>query len=100
MVSSVFNGTNGIGQQLDKLLNEYTLSSVGQMDKRTASVNAALSALSKQQSQLATYQQTLTAQYNAQFTALNRLLTSVNNSKTYLTHLFGGDGSPGAMNKR
>ena len=100
MVSSVFNGKNGIGQQLDKLLNEYTLSSVGQMDKRTASVNAELSALSKQQSELATYQQTLTAQYNAQFTALNRLLTSVNNSKTYLNHLFGGDGSPGAINKR
>jgi flagellar hook-associated protein 2 len=99
-VSSLFNGTNGIGQQLDKLLNDYTLATVGQVDKRTASINAELSSLSKQQNDLATYQQTLTAQYNAQFTALNRLLTSISNSKTYLNHLFGGDGSPGAMNKR
>lgn len=100
MAASVFNATNGIGQQLDKLLNEYTLASVGQMDKRTASVNAALTSLAKQQSDLATYQQTLTSQYNAEFTALNRLLTSISNSKTYLNHLFGGDGSPGALNKR
>lgn len=100
MASSVFNGTNGIGQQLDKLLSEYTLSTIGQMDKRTASINADLSSLAKQQSDLATYQQTLTSQYNAEFTALNRLLTSISNSKTYLNHLFGGDGSPGALNKR
>ncbi len=100
IASSVFNGTNGLGQRLDTLLNEYTLSSVGQVDKRTASINAELSSLTKQQSDLATYQQTLTAQYNAQFTALNRLLTSIGNSKTYLNHLFGGDGSPGSLNKR
>ena len=99
-VASVFNGTNGIGQQLDKVLNEYTLSTVGQMDQRTASINAELSSLTKQQNDLATYQKTLTAQYNAQFTALDRLLTSISNSKTYLNHLFGGDGSPGALNKR
>ena len=99
IAASVFNGKNGIGQQLDQLLNEYTLSTIGQMDKRTASINAQLSSLTKQQSDLTAYQQTLTAQYNAQFTALDRLLTSVSNSKAYLNRLFGGDGSPGTMHK-
>ncbi|PMS20338.1 flagellar hook protein FliD [Trinickia dabaoshanensis] len=99
-VSSVFNGKNGIGQQLDKVLGEYTLTTVGQMDKRTASINEELKSLTKQQGELATYQQTLTAQYNAQFTALNRLLTTINNSKTYLNALFGGNGAAGTLNKR
>ncbi|RDU97419.1 flagellar filament capping protein FliD [Trinickia dinghuensis] len=99
-VSSVFNGTNGIGQQLDKLLNEYTLSTIGQLDKRSASINDELTSITKQQSDLTTYQQTLTAQYNAQFNALNRLLTTVSNNKTYLNQLFGGNGAAGTLNKR
>jgi flagellar hook-associated protein 2 len=99
-VSSVFNAKNGIGQQLDKMLGDYTQTTVGQMDKRTASINEELKSLTKQQGELATYQQTLTAQYNAQFTALNRLLTTLNNSKTYLNALFGGNGSAGTLNKR
>ncbi|WP_116141494.1 flagellar filament capping protein FliD [Trinickia diaoshuihuensis] len=100
IVSSVFNAKNGIGQQLDKMLGDYTLTTVGQVDKRTASINEELKSLTKQQGELATYQQTLTAQYNAQFTALNRLLTSLNNSKTYLNALFGGNGAAGTLNKR
>jgi flagellar hook-associated protein 2 len=100
IVSSVFNAKIGIGQQLDKMLGDYTLTTVGQVDKRTASINEELKSLTKQQGELATYQQTLTAQYNAQFTALNRLLTSLNNSKTYLNALFGGNGAAGTLNKR
>ncbi|RKP52254.1 flagellar filament capping protein FliD [Trinickia fusca] len=99
LVSSVFNGTNGIGQQMNKFLDAYTQTTIGQVDKRTASINSSLLTVSKQQNELVAYQQTLTTQYNAQFTALNRLLTRVNNNRNYLNQLFGGNGSPGTMNK-
>ena len=34
---------------------------------------------------------------NAQFTALNKLMTTMNNNKNYLTQLFGGNNNAGAL---
>jgi len=99
MVQSVFNGTNGIGEQLNTFLNSYTESSVGQIDQRSASINSDLTSLTQQQSSLTAYQQSLTDQYNAQFTALNNLMTQMQSNTTYLNQLFGGNGSAGTLNK-
>ncbi|HEX7682296.1 MAG TPA: flagellar filament capping protein FliD [Trinickia sp.] len=100
MVQNVFNGTNGIGEQLNAFIDSYTKSSIGQIDQRSATINADLTSLTQQQSTLATYQQTLTDQYNAQFTALNNLMTQMQSNTTYLNQLFGGNGSAGTLNKQ
>ena len=99
MVQNVFNGTNGIGQQLSTFINSYTQSSIGQIDQRSASINSDLTNLTQQQSTLTAYQQTLTDQYNAQFTALNNLMTQMQNNTQYLNQLFGGNGAAGTLNK-
>lgn len=99
MVQNVFNGTNGIGEQLNTFINSYTESSVGQIDQRSASINSDLTSLTQQQASLTAYQQTLTDQYNAQFTALNNLMTQMQSSTTYLNQLFGGNGAAGTLNK-
>ena len=39
----------------------------------------------------------MTKQYNAQFTALNTLMATMANNTRYLTQLFGGQNSAGAM---
>ena len=49
------------------------------------------------QEALSAYQAQLTAQYNAQFTALNTLMVSSNSNAQYLTQLFGGSNSAGAL---
>lgn len=100
MVQNVFNGTNGIGEQLNAFIDSYTKSSIGQIDQRSATINADLTSLTQQQSTLAAYQQTLTDQYNAQFTALNNLMTQMQSNTTYLNQLFGGNGSAGTLNKQ
>lgn len=99
MVQNVFNGTNGIGQQLSTFINSYTESTVGQIDQRSASINTDLTSLTQQQSSLTAYQQSLTDQYNAQFTALNNLMTQMQNNTSYLNQLFGGNGAAGTLNK-
>jgi flagellar hook-associated protein 2 len=99
MVQNIFNGTNGIGQQLSTFVNSYTESTVGQIDQRSASINSDLTSLAQQQSSLTAYQQTLTDQYNAQFTALNNLMTQMQNNTQYLNQLFGGNGAAGTLNK-
>jgi flagellar hook-associated protein 2 len=99
MVQNVFNGTNGIGQQLSTFINSYTESTVGQIDQRSASINTDLTSITQQQSSLTAYQQSLTDQYNAQFTALNNLMTQMQNNTSYLNQLFGGNGAAGTMNK-
>jgi len=99
MVQNVFNGTNGIGQQLSNFINSYTESTVGQIDQRTSSINSDLTSITQQQASLTAYQQSLTDQYNAQFTALNTLMTQMQNNTSYLNQLFGGNGSAGTLNK-
>lgn len=95
-VNSVFNSVNGVGAKLDDFISTYTQSS-GTIDQRTNSLNNDLNNLSDQQTQLTNYQNTLTTQYNAQFTALNTLMAQMQNNKSYLTQLFGGQSSAGTL---
>ncbi|SEB03498.1 flagellar filament capping protein FliD [Paraburkholderia sartisoli] len=95
-IAGLFNTTNGIGTTLNSFVNTYVQSS-GTIDQRTASLNSDLSNLSDQATALTDYQNTLTAQYNAQFTALNTLMSQMQNNTQYLTQLFGGSSSAGAL---
>lgn len=98
-VAAVFNSTNGIGTTLNSFINTYTQTS-GTIDQRTANLNTDLSNLSDQATQLTNYQSTLTDQYNAQFSALNTLMTTMQNNTAYLNQLFGGGGLSGSLNSK
>ncbi|MGV7244582.1 flagellar filament capping protein FliD, partial [Caballeronia sp. M23-90] len=53
--------------------------------------------LSDQQTALTAYAAQLTTSYNAQFTALNTLMSQSTSNASYLTQLFGGTDSAGAL---
>ncbi|CAD6548056.1 flagellar filament capping protein FliD [Paraburkholderia sabiae] len=98
-VSALFNVKTGIGAALNAFVSTYTKSS-GSIDQRTQTLNAELGKLSDQATQLTRYQETLTRQYNAQFSALNRLMTIMQNNTQYLNQLFGGGGLSGTLRGR
>jgi len=51
-VQALFNGTNGIGEQLNAFVNSYTTSTTGQIDQRTTTINADLTSLTDQKTAL------------------------------------------------
>lgn len=95
-VGALFNTTNGVGRTLNNLVSNYTQTN-GLIDQRTTAINADLKSLSDQATQLQNYSAQLTTQYNAQFTALNNLMATMANNTKYLTQLFGGTNSAGAL---
>ncbi|EIF79599.1 flagellar hook-associated protein, partial [Burkholderia pseudomallei 354a] len=95
-VAVLFNSTNGIGAQLNTTIQNYVQTG-GVFDTRSNALNQDLKSLAQQQTRLASYASQLTSQYNAQFTALNTLMAQMNSNSNYLTQLFGGSNSSGAM---
>jgi flagellar hook-associated protein 2 len=95
-VASLFNSTNGVAAQLNTSLTTF-LQTGGLIDARTTALNADLKSITDQQTQLTTYTQQLTTSYNAQFTALNTLMSQMATQGSYLTALFGGANSAGAL---
>lgn len=95
-VSALFNLTNGVGEQLNTSINTFT-SSGGILDQRTAVFSSDLANVKTQSTALTAYQAQLTSQYTAQFTALQSLMATTENDTQYLTQLFGGADSAGAL---
>jgi flagellar hook-associated protein 2 len=95
-VSALFNLTNGIGQQLNTDINTFTQTG-GIIDQRTTALTDDLKNVTTQSNALTTYAQQLTTQYNNEFTAQNTLMATTNNDTQYLTQLFGGANSAGAL---
>jgi flagellar hook-associated protein 2 len=95
-VASLFNSTNGIAEQLNASITTFTQTG-GIIDTRNTALNADLKSIATQQTALADYTTQLTNQYQAQFTALNTLMATMNNNSQYLTALFGGTNSAGAL---
>jgi flagellar hook-associated protein 2 len=96
IISSLFNDTNGIAQQLNSALSGYTDAS-GIIANRTTALTDDIKSLGKQQDDLSDYSALLTSQYNDQFTALNTLMAQSQSNQNYLTALFGGTNSAGAL---
>ncbi|OLL29331.1 flagellar hook protein FliD [Burkholderia sp. SRS-W-2-2016] len=96
VVASLFNSTDGIAAQLNNNITNYTSSS-GIIKNRTDAINNDLTSLTNQQTVLTAWQAQLTSTYTAQFTALNTLMATMNNNSQYLTQLFGGTNSAGAL---
>ena len=95
-VAALFNMTNGLGQQLNAAVNTFSESG-GVLDQRTAQYTADLQSVKTQATALTAYEAQLTSQYTNEFTALNSLMASTNSDSKYLTALFGGTNSAGAL---
>ena len=95
-VAALFNSSNGVAATMNAAITGY-LSPSGPIQTRTSALSNDLTNLASKQTALATYQTQLTNQYQAQFTALNTLMSEMNNNAQYLTQLFGGTNSQGAL---
>ncbi|MDR5778220.1 flagellar filament capping protein FliD [Caballeronia sp. LZ065] len=95
-VASLFNSTDGVAAQLNTSLTAF-LQTGGIIDTRTTALNDDLTSIADQQTQLTAYTAQLTTSYNDQFTALNSLMSSMATQSSYLTALFGGTNSAGAL---
>jgi flagellar hook-associated protein 2 len=95
-VSTAFNATNGIGEVMNNTITTY-LQTGGIIDTRVTALNSDLADAKTQATSLKAYASQLTDQYNAQFSALNTLMAQMQNNSQYLTQLFGGTNSAGAL---
>ncbi|WP_246796431.1 flagellar filament capping protein FliD [Burkholderia perseverans] len=94
--ASLFNSTNGLGEKMNAAITSIT-SDNGVLTQSINTVTSDLTSLNTQQTALTAYAQTLTTQYNTQFTQLNTLLAEMTTNQNYLTQLFGGANSSGAL---
>ncbi|MEA3115537.1 MAG: flagellar hook-associated protein 2 [Caballeronia sp.] len=97
-VAALFNSTTGVAAKMTKSLNGF-LGEGGLIANNQDPLNADLKGISTQQDTLASYSAQLTHQYQAQFTALNTVMATMNKNSQYLTQLFGGANSAGALAK-
>ncbi|MEK6422645.1 MAG: flagellar filament capping protein FliD [Burkholderia gladioli] len=96
IASTLFNSTNGIGEKINAAISSYT-STNGILTTSASGVQTDLKSLTAQQTTLTAYAATLTTQYNAQFTQLNTVMAEMTQQQNYLTALFGGTNSAGAL---
>ena len=94
--SALFNSTTGVAAQMTTSLNSF-LGTGGLISNSQSAINTDLKSITTQQTALTAYTAQLTSQYQAQFTALNTLMATMNNNSQYLTQLFGGANSAGAL---
>jgi flagellar hook-associated protein 2 len=95
-VAAVFNTSTGIAAQLNTTISAYTTTG-GIIDLRTDAITTDLDSIKDQSNTLTAYQAQLTSQYTNEFTALNTLMATTTSNSNYLTQLFGGTNSSGAM---
>ncbi|VTU22522.1 Flagellar cap protein [Variovorax sp. PBL-H6] len=87
LFSSATGSTGGYGKQVSALVTEVT-SSAGALTIATNGVNATLEDLSDQYNAVQARVETTVERYRAQFTQLDVLVNSLNNTMTYLTQQF------------
>lgn len=86
-VSNMFSGTNGFAAKLNTPLASW-VGTQGVLASRTSSINQELADLANQQTTLNSNMDSLTALYQAQFSALDTLMTKLNSTSSYLTQQF------------
>lgn len=84
--ASTTNGTTvtGYGKQMDTLITSM-LSTGGLLAGRQAGINSSIAAITKQKAALNVRLAAIQKNYLAQFTSLDSMLSSMNNTSTYLT---------------
>lgn len=95
-IAALFNSKTGLAASLDTSLTSF-LKTGGLLDTHSAALTTDLKSLATQQDQLTDYTDKLTKRYEAQFTALNQLMAQTSHNADYLTALFGGKNSEGAL---
>lgn len=83
-VKDLFTGTNGYANTLNTAINTYTSSS-GIIATRMDSLNNTLTQLSQQQTALNARMATYQTQLQNQYTQLDTLMSTLNNTSSYLT---------------
>lgn len=86
-VSDLFGGDNGFSAQLGTQLTSW-VGDNGVLAGRTDSLSQQLKDLGDQQTALDARMDSLTARYQAQFTALDTLMSKLNSTSSYLTQQF------------
>lgn len=86
-VGNLFGGDNGFAAQLNTRLNSWVGSS-GVLANRTDSIGQQLKDLTTQQATLDSRMADLTARYQAQFSALDTLMSKLNSTSSYLQQQF------------
>lgn len=83
----LFGGADGFAAKLNGHLEQW-VGSTGVIANRTTSISQQLKDLNNQQNMLNMRMDSLTARYQAQFTALDALMSKLNNTSSYLTQQF------------
>ncbi|KRE84885.1 flagellar hook protein [Rhodanobacter sp. Soil772] len=86
-VGALFGGTNGFSAQLGAQLTQW-VGDDGVLAGRTDSISQQLKDLGDQQTALNTRMDSLTARYQAQFSALDTLMSKLNSTSSYLQQQF------------
>ncbi|WP_051749034.1 flagellar filament capping protein FliD [Nevskia soli] len=86
-VKGLFSGTNGIGTQLDTLLNTV-VGAGGLISTKTSALQTEVDSMTTQLTQLTAKSAQLTAQYNAQFNAMDSIVAAYKNTASLLTQLY------------
>jgi len=86
-VAAMFSGTGGFAAKINAPLASW-VGNDGLLAGRTTSLSEQLKDLSAQQTALDGRMADLTARYQAQFTALDTLMTKLNSTSSYLTQQF------------
>jgi flagellar hook-associated protein 2 len=89
-------GSDGMAAKLNSAITPYVQSS-GIIERRSTAISKEIEDIKKQSTTLDAHATQLTAQFNRQFTALNTLMSMMNQNQQYLTQLFGGANSAGAL---
>lgn len=85
--AGLFGGDDGFAAKLNSQLEQW-VGSNGVIASRTSSLSEQLKDLSNQQTALDSRMADLTARYQAQFTALDTLMSKLNSTSSYLTQQF------------
>ncbi|HEY8585897.1 MAG TPA: flagellar filament capping protein FliD [Rhodanobacter sp.] len=86
-VGALFGGTDGLSAKLGTQLTQW-VGSNGILASRTDSIGQQLADLKNRQATLDNRMAALTARYQTQFTALDTLMSKLNNTSSYLTQQF------------
>jgi len=86
-LGKLFSGTTGVAGQLDTLVRQFT-STGGALNARQQTLNTQLSKLSDRQAALDARIASYQARYQAQFSALDKIVQQLNQTSSYLTQQF------------
>ena len=87
-IGEIFASTNGLAASLKTIINEYTLSSTGVLDKKTSSLNTIIDGIAQDREDLDRFSIKREELLRVQFTAMDSLLGQLQATGSFLTQQF------------